>query len=201
MALKKIQEEFASWLLMSKRACRVHGLPLTYEEWAEWKGVASRTMRRWRESPEFQEHLEQRRLEIAREVTPNSTVTAEGVGGPRNPKDKRLRDKQLTAPEPATEADDPVNAGEITSDEQSYLKARDTLISMAENGSTEALNLYFKHYGQHFIEAERSASSELSDLSDEELASQVIQLLGEETVATVLAGRAVSESGLQEATR
>lgn len=192
MALTQEQEEYAAWLLLSKRARRVHGLPLQHSEWAEWKGVTDRTLRRWREKQEFQDHLEQRRLEMAREVTPNSTVTAEQVGGPRNPKDARTKRKQPKAPAVARPEDDPAFDEELSEDEQAYRRARDTLIALAEEGTTEALNLYFKYYGQSFIEAEKSANSELADLSDEELARQVIRLVGEDNVAEALAESAAA---------
>lgn len=197
MAIRKNQEEFAAWLLMTKRDRRTHGLPATEVEWADWKGITARTLRRWKSLDEFDDYLKLRRAEMARQHIPNSTITAADVGGARNPSDARLKRRaEAGIPEPATQHDDPTYDPSLSPDELAYAQARDTLIQMAKDGSTEALNLYYRHYGQKHIEAERAASGDLAHLSDEQLAAEVVALLGEDAVASALADRAVDTAEL-----
>ena len=184
--LKPEQEEFISWLLLSKRDRQIHGLPLLQKDWAEWKGLTDRTLRRWKQDETFQQVYEQRRMALAREITPNSTVTAEQVGGARPHKDARSR-RRFEKPKPAGPEDDPANDPALSPGERDYMRARRALLELAENGEKGALELYYKYYGHEFVKAEQEADEKIVDLDDDTLVDEVVSMLGTNVVAESLA--------------
>ena len=186
MSLHQTQEELLAWLVTSKRDRRIHGLPANEQEWAEWKGTTTRTMRRWKADEEFQELLSQRKLATARELTPNATVTPEDVGGARAVTDARAR-RRFEAPPEVGPEDDPLELEDLSPEERQYRKVKSALAAMAEQENHQAIDLWLKHYGKPFIEAEQQADSSLADLSDEGLADEVVRLLGVDRVAAAMA--------------
>lgn len=92
----------------------------------------------------------------------------------------------------ATLADDPVLTEGIPEDEQKYLQVKDTLVRMAMDGNQGAMDLYLKHYGKAFVEAEQADFSDYRDLSDEQLVAEVCQMAGVEAVSGWLAERAAA---------
>lgn len=181
-SLTKAQEEFAAWLLLDKRTRKLHGLPSSQVEWSQWKGFDSegRTVRRWKSKPEFQAYLEHLRLQRARELTPNSTVTAEMVGGPAVPHE------QLEPPAPATDADDPLSRVDDPR-YRDYLIAREAMLDAVREGERGAAADFIKLFGREYLEAEQAGTERLVEMSDEELVREVIRLLGLEAVSGALA--------------
>lgn len=188
MARPEVRREYASWLALDRRTKVALNLPLTDQDFAEDKGTTTRTLRRWKGEPEFQTLVEQRRVELAKNG-PNSTVAA--VGGPRPVTDARSA-ARVSAPDEATPEDDPALDGDLTPGEADYVRVKDTLSRMARDGNQGAIDLYMKYYGKPFIEAETSDSSDLDDLTDEQLVNEVCELLGTDAVADWLADRAVA---------
>lgn len=182
MARNDVKREYAHWLAIDRKTKVALRLPLTHAAFAEDKGVATRTLRRWREDPEFQALVEQRKVEAATEVMPNSTVVSR-VGPPRAKADKRTR---VEAPKGVTSADDPFNDPDLAPDEATYLRVKQALANMAGEGNQGAIDLFLKHYGKPFIEAEQADGTALAHLSDAELAAEVVALLGIERVAAAL---------------
>lgn len=181
-----IKNEFAYWLATPKRLRVSLGLPQTEKQFAEMKGVHPRTVRRWKENPEFMELVDQQRRIIADE-SPNSTITK--VGEARPAKDPRTK-ARLASPDPVTELDDPALEPGLTSDEQRYLQVKDTLVRMAMDGNQGAMDLYLKHYGKSFVEAERQDYKDYEGYSDDRLADEVLDWVGVERVSRWLAERA-----------
>lgn len=138
------------------------------------KGINPRTLRRWKEDPEFQKIVEQRKMELANSA-PNSTIAA--VGPPRAAIDPRTV-KRLTPPDPATLEDDPVYDPGLTPDEQKYFQVKDTLVQMAMDGNQTAIDLYLKHYGKPFVEAEQSKFEDYANMSDEQIVEEFCRWAG-----------------------
>lgn len=163
-----VQDEYAYWCAAPKRLKISMGLPLTDLEFARVKEVDPRTLRRWKEKPEFQQKVREKREEISN-VRPNATVT------PRE------------AATPVTTADDPAFDPDLPVDEQRYLQVKDTLVQMAMDGNQTAIDLYLKHYGKSFISDEQDSFSEYERMSDEELVYSVLSRLGVDRVSSWLA--------------
>lgn len=184
-----MQEEYANWLLLDPRTRQVHNLPASQKEWADWKGVTPRTVRRWADKPEFQEFLTQRRAQRARELTDGATVTAADVGGARAAKDARLRRRLEEGGKaaPATAADDPLADRDLSPQERKFHEVHDALAELALGGSASAMDSYLKHFGKPFLEAMRGEDEAGVDLDDETLVVEVVRMLGPDTVAFALA--------------
>ena len=186
--VSKLQEELAHWMLMDKRTRQVHGMPLTQKEWAQTKGITDRTVSRWINHDErFQKYAEQLRVQSAQRILPNSTVAA---GNARAATDPRLV-KRYSPPDPAGPDDDPY-AGVEDPKYRAYLEAKDALLEGVRAGEKGAIETWFKLFGQEFIQAERAGSERLVDLDDDELADELVGLLGPDRVAQALASSAAS---------
>ncbi len=165
------RKEFAYWLAVPRRLKVSLGLPKSEKEFAEAKGVHPRTIRRWKDEPNFQAMVEAQKKIVLNEAE-GSTIKRGG--------------------EPVTVSDDPVFEPGLTSDEQKYLQVKDTLVQMAMDGNQGAMDLYLKHYGKSFVEAERQDYKDYVDFSDDRLADEVLDWVGVERVSRWLATQASS---------
>jgi hypothetical protein len=177
-----IKAEYASWLATPKRLKSSLGLPATKTAFAEMKGVAVRTLTRWEKQPDFDKLVEQRRIQVSG-MAPNTAVSA--VGPPRPAKHGNAL-KKFERLEPATAEDDPVYDPGLTPDELRYQQVKDTLLSLATDGNQQAIDLYMKHYGKPFVEAEQRSAKLFPSMTDDELANEVIRLIGKERIKTLL---------------
>ena len=175
--LNDIRAEFAYWTALPKRMRTSLGLPATEKDFAEYKGVAARTLRRWKSEEDFQKIVAQHKHDLTGGVK-NSAVAA--IQKPR---------REVPELAPATLADDPVHDPMLTADEQKYLQVKDTLIQMAMDGNQGAMDLYLKHYGKTFVEAEKQDFADYSDMSDERLVLELCEMAGADAVSRWLAGR------------
>ena len=164
-----IKTEFAYWLATPKRLRVSLGLPQSEKEFGEIKDVHPRTLRRWKEDDSFRALVEQQKQIIVGEAK-DSTI--------------KRNDKIVTL------ASDPALEPGLTPDEQKYLQVKDTLIRMAMDGNQGAMDLYLKHYGKSFVEAERQDFRDYEDFSDDRLADEVLDWVGVERVSRWLAERA-----------
>lgn len=180
-----VKNEFAYWLATPKRLRVSLGLPQTEKQFAEMKGMHPRSIRRWKDDPDFVELVEQQKQMIANEA-PNSTVSR--VGPARAAQDPRVK-ARLAPAKPVTELDDPVLEPGLTSDEQKYLQVKDTLVRMAMDGNQGAMDLYLKHYGKSFVEAERQDYRDYEGFSDDRLADEVLDWVGVERASRWLAAQ------------
>ena len=146
------------------------------------KGVSPRTLTRWESSPDFEKLVEQRRIQVSG-MAPNSAVAA--VGPPRPAKHGNAL-KKFEKLEPASIEDDPVYDVELTPDELRYQQVKDTLLGMATDGNQQAIDLYMKHYGKPFVEAEQRSAKLFPTMTDDELANEVVRLLGKERLKALL---------------
>lgn len=185
-----VQSEYSAWLAMPKRVKVAMGLPTTKTDFSEFKGVAYRTLMRWDKDPEFQELVRQQKMAVAG-MAPNASVAKVGSARPFVEPTAKGFEPPL---EVATAADDPVFDETLSAEEQSYLKVKDTLIRMAEDGNQSAIDLYLKHYGKMFINAETADFADYKGLSDVELAEQICGMLGVERVSGWLASRVAAEA-------
>jgi hypothetical protein len=167
------RKEFAYWLSVPKRLKVTLGLPQTEKEFAETKGLHPRTIRRWKEDPEFRAMVDEQKKVVLGEAE-DSTI--------------KRGEKRVTA------ADDPVLEPGLSDDEQKYLQVKDTLVHMAMDGNQGAMDLYLKHYGKSFVEAERQDYRDYEDFSDARLVNEVLDWVGVEQVSRWLAAQAAVEA-------
>lgn len=152
------QAEYLEWLLTDRRARQINGLPDSDREWADWKGLSPRTLRRWKSAPAFQARLKEREGERSRQAR-DSTVSALVAGVP-----------DVAGP-----------GEELTKPEQDYETVRETIVRNAGKGDARALDLYMKYWGKPFVDAELR-DDDFSDLSDAELIAQVLVAVGAASV-------------------
>lgn len=181
--------EFARWDATPKYLRQTLNLPKSVAEFAEFKGVGERTVRRWRQMEQFKELVEYEKARIARESTSNSSVSA-GVGLPRAPKDPRIVGRTTVKADPVDWNDDPAVAGAdlsaLSEGELQYRQVRERLVQMAMDGSTQAADLFMKHWGKSFVEAEQRDVG-FDALSDEQLLEEIVRMMGAERFAGMLA--------------
>lgn len=162
-----VKNEYITWLATPRRELIANNLPTTKKAFADLKGVSQRTLSRWENQDDFKEILRQRK-------TKHTEDFVEAVGPPR-PVTHGTAVKKYDIPEP------------VLSEEDKYLKVKDTLVEMATQGNQGAIDMYMKHYGKSFVEAEQSAGTLFANMSDDELLQQVFNLLGVEKVSSALA--------------
>lgn len=178
-----VRNEYAAWVATPKRLKTSLHLPDTKRAFAEMKGVSERTLQRWEKQESFQTLVEQQKLRLSGAAT-NATVSA--IGPPR-PVTHGTALKNLAPLEPVMPEDDPVYEESLSDEELGYRQVKDTLLSMARDGSSQAIDLYMKHYGKPFVEAEQAANRMFPGMSDEELVSEVCRLLGKDAMSAYLA--------------
>lgn len=162
-----VKNEYITWLATPKRELIANNLPTTKKAFAELKGVSQRTLSRWEGQEDFQEILRQRKSERVNDIV-------EAIGPPR-PATHGTSLKKYDIPEV------------VLSEEDKYLKVKDTLVEMATQGNQGAIDMYMKHYGKSFIEAENASGTLFANMSDDELLQEVFKLLGVEKVSAALA--------------
>ena len=176
----EVQREFAYWLATPKRLRVSLGLPVSERQFAEMKAIDPTTLRRWKNQKPFQELVESFKLEMAN-AAPNSTIAKIGTAAPVVSAD----DFAKVVPQ-----DDPVFDSDLSPDEQKYLQVKDTLVQMAMDGNQGAMDLYLKHYGKAFVEAEQSDFADYRDLSDGDLVAELCRMAGVERISAWLAEQA-----------
>lgn len=162
-----VKNEYITWLATPKRELIANNLPTTKKAFADLKGVDQRTLQRWEKQEDFQEILKQRKAQRIDDVV-------DAIGPPR-PVTHGTALKKFPQEKPA-----------IT-EEDKYLKVKDTLVEMATAGNQGAIDMYMKHYGKSFIEAEQASGTLFANMSDDELLQEVFNLLGVEKVSAALA--------------
>jgi len=172
-ANQAVRKEFAYWLSVPKRLKVTLGLPQTEQDFAAAKGVHPRTIRRWKEEPAFQEMVAEQKKAVLN-LAEDSTI-------------KRGQHR-------VTVDDDPVLEPGLSDDEQKYLQVKDTLVRMAMDGNQGAMDLYLKHYGKSFVEAERQDYRDYEDFSDSRLVAEVLSWVGVEQASRWLAEQAAVEA-------
>jgi len=189
-----LMEEFAAWEATPRRLKTSLGLPTSKAQFAQFKGMSERTLYRWLKDPSFLKLLEQKKL-IQLANTPNSSVSAQ-IGAPRPYTDKRaVRSRGLEPAKPAQDQDDPVyDVPGADQGEVAYLKVKDTLARMAADGNQGAMDLFLKHYGKSYLEAEREDVNPFEALSDVQLVHRVLETIGAEYVADWVANRVVADA-------
>ena len=175
-----VRREYAYWLATPKRLRVSLGLPTSDKAFAEMKAVDPRTLRRWKTEEKFLELVESFKVEMANS-SPNSTINKVGLATP-----------VASAPDPVVLSDDPAIVAGLTDDEQKYLQVKDTLVRMAMDGNQGAMDLYLKHYGKSFVEAEQSEFSDYRDKSEEQLVRELCEWAGVEAISDWLADRAAA---------
>ncbi len=185
---EKVMQEYAWWVATPKRLRTSLSLPKSKKAFAEFKGISERSLYRWEKDEKFQRLIEQRKVQLAGNA-PNAAVSA-AVGGPQPYTDARAT-RTREGGTPVTEADDPVHRVTDDPDEAQYLKVKSTLAGMAADGNQGAMDLFLKHYGKPYIEAERSDLSPFADLDDGALLDRVLSLIGAEFLADWLSRQMV----------
>lgn len=183
----KIRQEYAAWCATPRRLRVQLSLPVTKREFSELKGINERTLQRWDKLESHRELVDQKRKKFAGQVE-NASISA-AIGPPR-PETHGNALKKYQVAEEATIEDDPVWQPEFSKDELKYYQVKDTLVQMASDGHSQAIDLYLKHWGKPFIEAEQSTSGMFPNLSEAELIDRVCRLMGKEVLSQFLAKEA-----------
>jgi hypothetical protein len=183
-----IQKEYASWAATPKRLKVSLGLPQTKQAFAEMKGVSVRTLTRWESVEGFRELVNQRQIELTNSG-PNSTVRAVG---PNRPAKHGNALKKFEVEPAATLEDDTVYNKNLSPDEVSYFQVKDTLLRLASDGNQGAIDLYMKHYGKPFIDAEQKAGTLFPNMTNQQLELEILSLIGDEKISEHLASRVVN---------
>jgi hypothetical protein len=174
------QKEYAYWLATPKRLRVSLGLPVSERQFSDMKDVHPKTLRRWKSQEDFQKLVESFRLELAN-ASPQSTISKVGVAAPV---------VSVADVPKVTLADDPVLEVGLSPDEQKYLQVKDTLVQMAMDGNQGAMDLYLKHYGKAFVEAEQSDFADYKSMSDMDLVDELCRMAGVERISAWLAEQA-----------
>jgi hypothetical protein len=178
-----VQREFAYWMATPKRLRVSLGLPVSERQFSDMKDVDVKTLRRWKAQKGFIELVESFKLEMAN-AAPNSSITKIGMAAPII---------KVSDIETVKLSDDPILDDALSPDEQKYLQVKDTLVQMAMDGNQGAMDLYLKHYGKSFVEAEREEFSDYRDMSNEQLVAELCRMTGVETISNWLADQAAAE--------
>jgi hypothetical protein len=161
----RLQKEYIEWLLLAPEQRKAAGLPTSDMAWATAKGVGYRTLRNWKEHPEFQADLEERRLQHMTRVVDGATA----MGAPK-----------IHAADGSAEGD--------------FLAIRSKLIAMAAAGDKTALDTYFRTFGKSFVEEENaSRKSDFRDWDDGQLVSRVLELVPVDALEAELERRRAGE--------
>ena len=185
----KIRKEFIAWCATPQRLRVQLDLPKTKREFAELKGVNEKTLQRWTKLSDHDQLVEQHKKKFAGNLN-NSSITKQikkPVPETHGNALKKYEDKPTV-----TISDDPVWNPELSHDEQRYQQVKDTLVTMAADGHSQAIDLYLKHWGKPFIEAEQSTTGMFPSLSDQELLDRVCRILGKEVMTGFLAKEAAN---------
>jgi hypothetical protein len=183
----KIRKEYIAWCATPQRLRVQLDLPKTKREFAELKGINEKTLQRWQNLPEHKEMVEQHKRKFAGNIE-NSSITRQ-IKKPM-PETHGNALKKYQDPPTVTLEDDPVWNPTLGPDEQRYLKVKDTLVNMASDGHSQAIDMYLKHWGKPFIEAEQSSVGMFPNLSDNELTERILSLLGKERISEFLSYQA-----------
>jgi len=181
--------EFCRWYATPKYLRVTLGLPKTLGEFAEFKGIGERTVRRWKTIPEFQEIVDFEKERIARESSKNSAV-AVNIGMPQAPSDPRMVRRLTDEKEPVGWQDDRALVDDVSEGELQYRQVRERLVGMAMEGSTQAADLFMKHWGKSFVEAEQQDVG-YSEFSDAELVEELVRMVGSARFSDVLASMVI----------
>lgn len=186
----KVRKEYIAWCATPQRLRVQLDLPKTKREFAELKGVNEKTLQRWGKLSDHEELVAQHKKKFAGNLD-NASITKQ-IAKPAPERHGNALKKYQDAPTVSV-TDDPVWNPELSHDEQRYQQVKDTLVTMAADGHSQAIDLYLKHWGKPFIEAEQSTSGMFPNLSEEELLEKVCRLLGKEVITNFLASEAANK--------
>ena len=156
--MKPINELWDEYIMWLATPVNERGPVATEDEWAEAHGYAdARTMRRWKQKPEFQER--QRRLSEGLAAKTGATIVF----------------------------DDGDNSIEMDADERDYRLVKSKLIESAKTGNLKAQELFMKLYGKSWLEEEQAArASDFSNLELPDLVARAAASLEPNTMADAL---------------
>lgn len=186
---KRTREEYAAWFATPKRMRRHYGMPRSQTEFAEMKGVDPRTLRRWQDRDDFQQQVEVHRRRLEGSLVDGASLAA-AVGG------ESARPGEVVVPRSDPEhqlpplEDDPAFEEGMSRHELLYRQAKDDVFMKASEGSAGAIELMMKYWGKDLLAKEEAEEELFAGMSDDELAGEVVKLLGEERVARQLAAAA-----------
>lgn len=193
---EEIKAQFLEWLCLTKRTRNAWGMPLSQKEFASVKGITDRQLRRWKQDPEFQEKWRQREQEIAQQA--GAYVPKSDVSDPKPHKDPRsAASRQM--PDPPEDIDHKIQREALEQGHDpgraEYESIKESLAKQAREGDIQAAEKYMKWWGQPYAEEERAErEAQFSELDDDELAAQALELIGMEKVAEWLeAKRSIAE--------
>lgn len=181
--------EFCRWYATPKYLRVTLGLPKTLNEFAGFKGIGERTVRRWKTIPEFQEIVDFEKERIAKESSKNSSVSV-NIGMPQAPSDPRMVRRMTDEKNPVGWGDDLALDEGLSEGELQYRQVRQRLVHMAMEGSTQAADLFMKHWGKTFVEAEQQEVG-YQELTDGQLVEELVRLVGSERFSDVMASLVV----------
>jgi hypothetical protein len=157
-----LQNEYIEWALMDKHAKAVANLPSSDVQWAKVKGIADRTIRKWKQNPEFIAKYEKRERERTLALPGATALQTAGAINNQKAKDER--------------------------NEHEAIKSK--LIERAMAGDRASAELYFKTYGKAFVDEEvASRKSDFREMDIEQLYEKVLALVPVSKIEDELAKR------------
>lgn len=168
----------------------MYGLPRTHDEWAKLKGITARTLRRWRNEDEpFKARMVlEKDLRAKQDKRPNSSLMRRSAIGGIPPSPRRRATIDAEAGEDPELIDPDVVAQRLIEEADGdegyavYLSIKQDLEAQAQE-DLRAKELYLKTFGSIFVEAEKQQrDSDWSSLSDAQLVSEVLTLIGSNAV-------------------
>jgi hypothetical protein len=157
-----LQNEYIEWSLMDKHARAVANLPSSDVQWAKVKGIADRTIRKWKVNPAFIAKYEAREREKALALPGATALQTTGAVLNQKQKDDRNEHEQIKA----------------------------KLIERAMAGDRASAELYFKTYGKAYVDEEvASRKSDFREMDIEQLYERVLSLVPVSKIEAELAKR------------
>lgn len=171
---EEIYQRFVRWSAMDRATKIKLGLPTVQDSRAgdgfcQRYEVGARTLRKWKNRPEFEGDVEAARAKLAGEPIVDTSLDEDRVA-------PSLEDRAAA-----------IDAG-LSEDEAEYRSIKEAIALEAKQGdNAKALELYMKHWGHEFAAAERDAREGLfRSLDDDELVAEILNLIGPDEVRSWL---------------
>jgi len=183
--LTQTQEDFAEWMSYSKRERQLAKMPVTYTDFARDNKMTDRTLHRWRkdaEYPQVQRAIEEakRRREEAKPITPAAATEQAATTASAK--------KRAARPALHFEIADAAEAAGLDNDAARHETLKNAIYQRALEGDKDSLTKWWALWGRMYAEADaKRLDSSFPGMSDSELASTVLHLLGADVVRQWLA--------------
>lgn len=160
--LQLLRNEYIEWCILDRQHKIVAGLPTSDVQWAKLKGITDRTIRNWKNDPDFIAKYEARVKEVSLALPGGTSLSV-------------IKQEKQDKP---------------TKEKSEYELIKQKLVDRAMAGDKNAADLYFKTYGKVYVDEEAaSRRSDFRELDTDTLYSRVLALVTTEAIEAELAKR------------